>query len=178
MDNAPRHLSRRHPRGMPRHKWDPRCPPPRNLVMPVRLDPDGITGPTHSQSRGRRWRRTSYGFYVPATVDGSVPEQRILEQSVRLPVEGVVTGWASCRLLGATFFDGVMPTAAHSSRSPWRSAPPHGSARTLRSPSPGIDWTRPKSCCAMESGAREIAGGFSTRCAPRLRSARLWSAWT
>jgi hypothetical protein len=44
---------------------------------------------------------------VPAYVDGSVPEQRILEQSVRLSAGGAVTGWAGCRIHGAAFFDGV-----------------------------------------------------------------------
>jgi hypothetical protein len=38
-----------------------------------------------------------------------VPEQRILEQSVRLPAGGAVTGWAACRLHGAAFFDGLRP---------------------------------------------------------------------
>jgi hypothetical protein len=42
-------------------------------------------------------------------VDGSVPEQRILEQSVRLPEGGAVTGWAACRIHGANFFDGLEP---------------------------------------------------------------------
>lgn len=36
-----------------------------------------------------------------------VVEQRILEQSMRLPAEGAVTGWAACRLHGANFFDGL-----------------------------------------------------------------------
>jgi very-short-patch-repair endonuclease len=46
---------------------------------------------------------------VPASVDGTAPEQRILEQSVRLPPGGAVTGWAGCRLWGAAFFDGLAP---------------------------------------------------------------------
>lgn len=32
-----------------------------------------------------------------------------MEQSVRLPAGGAVTGWASCRLHRATFFDGILP---------------------------------------------------------------------
>ncbi|HSJ20116.1 MAG TPA: hypothetical protein VK964_06050 [Nocardioidaceae bacterium] len=36
-----------------------------------------------------------------------VPEQRVLEQAARLPPGGAVTGWASLRLHGATFFDGL-----------------------------------------------------------------------
>jgi hypothetical protein len=40
-------------------------------------------------------------------VPSQVPEQRILEQAARLRDGGVVTGWASLRLHGATFFDGL-----------------------------------------------------------------------
>jgi hypothetical protein len=46
---------------------------------------------------------------VPAQVDGSVPEQRILERSVRAPAGGAVTGRAGCRVWGARFFDGLRP---------------------------------------------------------------------
>ncbi|MGH3333949.1 MAG: hypothetical protein ACRDPJ_21865 [Nocardioidaceae bacterium] len=97
---------------MPRHKWSPTCPPPRDLVRPVPVDPTGANGPTRGQARGRRWRQSSYGMYVPAHVDAGVPEQRVLEQSVRLPKGGAVTGWGSCRLHQATFFDGLMPDGA------------------------------------------------------------------
>lgn len=89
------------------HKWHPSCPPPRALVRPVRSDPLGVDGPTRGQTQGGRWRRTSYGYYVPASVGGEQPEQRVMEQSARLPPGGAVTGWASCRLMGATFFDGL-----------------------------------------------------------------------
>jgi len=44
---------------------------------------------------------------VPSTVDGGIPEQRVLEQSMRLPAGGAVTGWASCRLDGANLLDGL-----------------------------------------------------------------------
>jgi hypothetical protein len=43
---------------------------------------------------------------VPAYVDSSLPEQRIVEVSVHLPPGGAVTGWAALRALGATFCDG------------------------------------------------------------------------
>jgi hypothetical protein len=46
---------------------------------------------------------------VPADVDSTVVEQRILEQSMLLPSFGAVTGWASCRLRRAAFFDGLLP---------------------------------------------------------------------
>jgi hypothetical protein len=44
---------------------------------------------------------------VPASVTDDLPEQRVLEQSMRLSAGGAVTGWAACRLLGAAFFDGL-----------------------------------------------------------------------
>lgn len=75
----------------------------------MRVDPLGIGGPTRGQAAGPHWRRTSHGLYVPAEVDGSGPEQRILEQATRLPADGAVTGWAACRLHGANFFDGLFP---------------------------------------------------------------------
>lgn len=50
----------------------------------------------------------AHGWFVPADVP-ETPEQRVLEQSVRLPAGGAVTGWASCRLHGAAFFDGLGP---------------------------------------------------------------------
>jgi len=44
---------------------------------------------------------------VPSEVDADVPEQRILEQAIRLTSGGAVTGWAACRMHGAAFFDGL-----------------------------------------------------------------------
>ncbi len=92
---------------MSRHKWDPVCAPATGLVRPVGRDPSGQNGPTKGQAAGPNWRRTSQGYYVPAAVDGTRPEQRVMEQSVRLPAGGAVTGWASCRLHRANFFDGL-----------------------------------------------------------------------
>lgn len=43
---------------------------------------------------------------MPSTVDGEIPEQRVLEQAMRL-TGGAVTGWASARMHGAAFFDGL-----------------------------------------------------------------------
>jgi hypothetical protein len=94
---------------MSRHRWEPVCRPPGRLVRPVPLDLDGLTGPTRGQAKGPKWRRTSHGWYVPADVDGDLPEQRIIEQSVRLPPGGAVTGWAALRLHGGGFFDGLAP---------------------------------------------------------------------
>ena len=89
--------------------WHPRCPLPDGLVRPVPLDPDGLVGPTRGQARGRRWRRTSHGWYVPAEVDTTVVEQRILEQAARLPAGGALTGWAALRWRGGRYFTGLDP---------------------------------------------------------------------
>jgi hypothetical protein len=92
---------------MPTDDWRPRCERPSGLVRPVRTDPDGVRGPTPGQARGPLWRRTSHGWYVPADVDGSIVEQRILEQSVRLPHGGALSGWAALRWRGAHYFEGI-----------------------------------------------------------------------
>jgi hypothetical protein len=46
---------------------------------------------------------------VPAHVDGSIPEQRIVEAAAVLPAYGGVTGWASLRWHGGVWFDGMAP---------------------------------------------------------------------
>lgn len=74
--------------------------------MPVRVDPAGITGPTPNQARGKQWRRTGPGLYVPADVDRERPEQRIVEAAELLPGYGGVTGWAALRWQGGRWFDG------------------------------------------------------------------------
>lgn len=75
-------------------------------VRPVRVDPDGINGPTRGVARGARWCRTSHGFYVPADVDRRV-EQRIVEASVVVPPEHAITGWAALKWCGARWFSGT-----------------------------------------------------------------------
>lgn len=89
------------------HRWQPRAPWPRDLVRPVPVDPAGVAGPTKRQAAGPYWRRTSSGLHVPVDTDGDRVEQRVLEQSLRLPPGGAVTGWAACRVHGAAFFDGL-----------------------------------------------------------------------
>jgi hypothetical protein len=46
---------------------------------------------------------------VPADVDESVPEQRIVEAAAVLPAYGGVTGWAALRWLGASWMTGLAP---------------------------------------------------------------------
>ncbi len=78
-----------------------------SLVAPVRIDRSGVTGPKPHQARHRHWRRTSQGLYVPSAVDGTVPEQRIVEAASVLPEYGGVTGWAALRWFGGSWFDGM-----------------------------------------------------------------------
>ncbi len=80
---------------------------PRDTIGPARVDPAGWTGPTRGQVRGSGWRRTSRGFYVPADVDASRPEQRIVEAAAVLPAYGAITGWAALRWCGAQYFSGL-----------------------------------------------------------------------
>ena len=87
------------------HRWDPIAPPATGLVLPVRIDPTGRSGPTRGQARGRKWRITSPGLVVPGTVGDDVVEQRILEAYARGGDRAVVTGWAALRLHGGGFFD-------------------------------------------------------------------------
>lgn len=77
------------------------------LTLPVRVDPTGAAGPTPSQARGPRWRRSSQGLFVPSDVDPTVVEQRIVEAAAVLPIGGGVTGWAALRWLGGYWFDGT-----------------------------------------------------------------------
>lgn len=87
--------------------WSPVAPPVEGLVHPLRMDPLGEIGPTRGQAHGPAWVRTDHGWYVHASAPRHLVEQRILEQTVRLPRGGAVTGWAACRLHGAAYFDGV-----------------------------------------------------------------------
>ena len=80
---------------------------PENLVAPKGIDSTGVNGPTRHQAFGARWRQTSPGLYVPRDVDLTLVEQRILEQGMRIPGSGAVTGWAALRWRGARYFSGV-----------------------------------------------------------------------
>jgi hypothetical protein len=76
------------------------------VVWPSGLDPSGVSGPTRHQAKGRRWRRTSHGLYVPTSTEPSL-EQRVVEAAAVLPSYGGVTGWAALFWLGARWFDGT-----------------------------------------------------------------------
>lgn len=90
-------------------------------VLPVRVDPRGIDGPTAREAGGPGWRRTSRGRYVPAYVEASAV-QRIAEVACLLPPRHVsVTGWAALAWRGAPYAEGLdaagaprpVPLAAH-----------------------------------------------------------------
>ena len=83
--------------------------PTRPVTRPVRVDPTGRAGPTPGAARGPRWRRVAHGWYVPSTVDGSVPEQRVAEAVPSVLAGGGLTGWAALLLHGAAFLDGTAP---------------------------------------------------------------------
>lgn len=87
---------------MARHTWDPKARQV-TVVRPRRVG----EGLTPDQARGPRWRWTSSGLYVPASVDPSLAQQRVVECAARLPPGGAVTGWAACLLSGAAWFDGL-----------------------------------------------------------------------
>lgn len=76
------------------------------MVLPVRTDPTGASGPTRRQASGPRWRRSSRGYYVPATVERTAV-QRVAEVGVLLPQEAWVTGWAALCWRGARWLDGT-----------------------------------------------------------------------
>lgn len=77
------------------------------VVIPQRVDPTGITGPTPGQARGPHWQRVAPGWHVPAGTDSAVLDQRIVEASTGMPVDAAVTGWASFGWRGARWFNGL-----------------------------------------------------------------------
>jgi hypothetical protein len=88
------------------HRWDPRSPEPRELVLPVHVDPTGVTGPTRGQARGPAWRSIGGGLYVPSDVATDRVEQRITEVFSRMPAGSLVSGWAALRMHRVNFCDG------------------------------------------------------------------------
>lgn len=88
------------------HRWDLDAVMPQGLVVPVRIDPTGKTGPTRGQARGPGWRSVAPGWVVPANTT-TVVEQRILEALTWAGPRAVATGWAALRLQGGGFFDGL-----------------------------------------------------------------------
>lgn len=101
----------------------------RNVVVPVRVDPLGLAGPTKNQARGPYWRRTGHARYVPMSVDATAVDQRVVEAAAALKEDyGGVTGWAGLGWLAPRWFDGT----------PWGGGP----ARPVTLAVGGNRWTR------------------------------------
>ncbi len=77
------------------------------VVVPVRLDPTGRSGPTPGQARGPGWRRVGSGAYVPAHVDPDALDQRIAEAVLGTPGSTAATGWAALAWQHARWFGGL-----------------------------------------------------------------------
>ncbi len=84
-----------YPASRPGYLNDACCELPTGLVVPKPVDPTGRNGPTRHQAAGPRFRQTSPGLYVPADVDATVVEQRILEQGMRIQ-EPRSRDWLGC----------------------------------------------------------------------------------
>jgi hypothetical protein len=76
------------------------------VVLPVRVDPAGVTGPTARQAATPAWRRTTRGLYVPAEVEVTAA-QRVAEVGSVMPLRAAVTGWGSLAWRGARWFQGT-----------------------------------------------------------------------
>lgn len=116
----------------------------RPVVPPVRVDPEGVSGPTRKAARGPRWRRSSKGLVVPAEVDAAVVDQRVVEAAAVLPDDwGGVTGWAALGWMGGRWFDGT----------PWGG----GAARPVTLAIGGNRAIRPQPAYGIETSEERLA---------------------
>lgn len=80
-------------------------------MLPSRVDPAGLTGPTWRVANGQRYEKVATGLYAPVDRSACV-EQRILDSAARLAPDGrtgCVSAWSGLRLHGASYFDGLTP---------------------------------------------------------------------
>lgn len=80
--------------------WDARRP--QSLAQLARA------GVTRDMTRGRAWRRTSRGWFVPSDAPTN-STQRILEATPLVPAGGALAGWAAAYVLGVDHLDGRDP---------------------------------------------------------------------
>ncbi len=92
------------------HRWDSRLRPPPPGITPIpwamageRRDDTGR--PSHAQLRGRGWRRSSPGLYVPVDAP-QTPEQRVIEVAASLPSYAAIGGWSAAYWMGVRLLDG------------------------------------------------------------------------
>ena len=79
-----------------------------SAVVPQTAQQLAERGVSRSTLRGRRWRTTSRGCFVPSDVPVT-PAQRILEALPLLPAPGALTGWAAAHVHGVDYLDGLDP---------------------------------------------------------------------
>ena len=77
------------------------------VTWPSRRDHAGLEGPTAWGTRSGAWRQVGHNLWVPASVDDTDRDQRVVEAAAQLPRYGGVTGWASLGWLGGVWFTGV-----------------------------------------------------------------------
>jgi hypothetical protein len=65
------------------------------------------TGITRADTRSGNWRRTSRGYFAPASAPEGSAGQRILNAAPLIPVHGALAGWAAAYVHGADLLDGV-----------------------------------------------------------------------
>lgn len=158
--------------------WSAVCAPPSGLIVPTRVDPTGLSGPTWRQANGAGYRKTGPGLYVPTTAPDGV-DQRILEQAARLRPDGssgCVTGWAGLRVRRAAYFDGLSEGAMEPLPVPLALG---GAGAKLR-PSSGCAISRVR----FAPSEREVVDGVPVATVQRSlfdevrRRGELWSAVT
>jgi hypothetical protein len=100
-------------------------------------------GITRDMTRGRAWRRTTRGWFVPADTSSS-PTQRILEAVPIVPAGGALAGWAAAYVLGVDQLDGLdpltlapLPLPVHLGRDVGRAD--HRGVRVIRERLPAAD---------------------------------------
>lgn len=76
-------------------------------IWPSHRDGSGVDGPTAWGTRSGRWRQVGHNLWVPADVDETQRDQRVVEAAAQLPAHGGVTGWAALGWLGGVWFTGV-----------------------------------------------------------------------
>lgn len=105
------------------------------IVLPARVDPSGLTGPTRGRAQGPGYRRVGPGYYVTAEVDSLQLEQRIVEAMAGTPDDAAVTGWAALAWLRAPWFSGF----GTDGRTPLR-VPVNLRGRRGMAPRAGVVW--------------------------------------
>lgn len=106
------------------------------VVAPVNIDPTGIAGPKQGTARGPRYRRSGRNLYVPASVDPTATDQRIVEAIADAPEGAAVTGWAALSWLRTLWFDGLLRDGQTT-----RPVPIALGDRPARSPRPGVTYS-------------------------------------